>query len=194
MDRERQRKLRMALAGFSPTGPEQEQALAQMERLLAGASGDPFHRAHLEPGHFTASGFVLSEDGDSVLLVFHRKLQRWLQPGGHFEAADGDHLDAARREVAEEVGVRELDVVSPLHDLDVHTIPGNSREGAHLHFDLRVLFRCRQADFQASDEVAAARYFRLEDLARGDGPAGSDDIAGSDDSVARVARRLLVAR
>jgi 8-oxo-dGTP pyrophosphatase MutT (NUDIX family) len=189
MDRERQRKLRMALAGFSPTGLEQEQALAQMEQLLAGALGDPFHRAHLEPGHFTASGFVLSEDEGSLLLVFHRKLERWLQPGGHFEPVDGDHLEAARREVAEEVGVRELDVVSSLYDLDVHTIPGNAREGAHLHFDLRVLFRCRQANFQASDEVAAARHFPLEDLA-----AGSDAAIGSDESVARVARRLLVAR
>jgi len=184
MDRERQRRLRTALGAFSPTAAPQEQALAQMERLLAGAPGDPFHRAHLEPGHFTASGFVLSPDGDSLLLVFHRKLQRWLQPGGHFEPADGDHLDAARREVAEEVGVRDLDVLSSLHDLDVHTIPANSKEGEHLHFDLRALFRCRQADWQASDEVAAARYFRLEELAGGD----------FDDSVARVARRLLLAR
>jgi 8-oxo-dGTP pyrophosphatase MutT (NUDIX family) len=175
-------KLRAQLALFSPAGAEQEQALHQMEQLLTSPSGDPFHRAHLRPGHFTASGFVLSEDGASLLLIFHRKLERWLQPGGHFEPSDGDHIEAARREVAEEVGVQELDVIAPLYDLDVHTIPARPSEGEHLHFDLRVLFRCRQAELQVSDEVAAAQYFRLTELVR----------AGSDESVARVARRLLV--
>ena len=39
------------------------------------------------PGHFTGSALVLDAAGAHTLVLFHRKLQRWLQPGGH---ADGD--------------------------------------------------------------------------------------------------------
>lgn len=156
-----------------------------MQELLAGAAEQAFRRDHLAPGHFTASGFVVGPDGQSLLLIFHRKLQRWLQPGGHFELGDEDHLTAARREVAEEVGLSELEVLSPLYDLDVHAIPANAKEGEHLHFDLRVLFRSKSALVAASDEVLAARYFTLDELTTG----GSAQV-GSDESVIRIARRL----
>jgi 8-oxo-dGTP pyrophosphatase MutT (NUDIX family) len=180
------KSLRNYLAACSPLDAHQERALRQMEQLLLQSDGDPFHRSHLEPGHFTASGLVLDRATGSLLLIFHRKLQRWLQPGGHFELGDDDHVAAARRELAEEVLAYELDVLDPLYDLDVHTIPANAREGEHLHFDLRVLFLCRQAEVHATDEVESARYFPLRDLA-----AGSSPGADSDGSVARVARRLL---
>lgn len=51
---------------------------------------------------FTASGFVV--DDGRVLLVRHRKLGRWLQPGGHVEARETPD-EAAVREVREETGV-----------------------------------------------------------------------------------------
>jgi 8-oxo-dGTP pyrophosphatase MutT (NUDIX family) len=175
--------IRRALASFQPNDRGQDGALTQMERLLAEEQGDPFSRAQLQPGHFTASGLVLSEDEQSLLLIFHPKLERWLQPGGHFEAEDADHVAAARREVSEEVGIDELELVSPLYDLDVHSIPATAREGEHLHFDIRALFRCRASAIRPSNEVIDARYFRLLDLA-----AAGDS---TDDSVARVARRLL---
>lgn len=157
-----------------------------MQDLLATANESAFRRDHLSPGHFTASGFVLGPDGASLLLIFHKKLGRWLQPGGHFELGDVDHLAAARRELAEEVGLHDLELVSPLYDLDVHAIPANPKEGEHLHFDLRALFRSKTAAIQATDEVAAARYFSLEELAS----AAAREV-GSDESVVRVARRLL---
>lgn len=176
--------LERALAAFAPASEEQADARRRMDQLLASAAGQAFGRSHLLPGHFTASGFVLSPDGRSLLLIFHRKLQRWLQPGGHFEPTDVDHVAAARREVAEEVGLDTLELLSPLYDLDVHLIPANPKEGEHLHFDLRVLFRSPTPLVQASDEVLDARYFSLMELAEG-------TLAGSDDSVVRVARRLL---
>src|ERR1700755_2970053 len=46
----------------------------------------PFHRETRE-GHFTASAWLVSADGERALLMLHRKLGRWLQPGGH---ADGE--------------------------------------------------------------------------------------------------------
>lgn len=52
---------------------------------------------------FTASAFVVADD--RVLLVHHRKLGQWVQPGGHID--DRETPDqAARREVLEETGYR----------------------------------------------------------------------------------------
>jgi 8-oxo-dGTP pyrophosphatase MutT (NUDIX family) len=90
--------------------------------------------------HFTGSAVVT--DGRRVALVHHRKLGRWLQPGGHVEAADGDDLLAtALREAEEETGcpvAPHPTAPRPL-DIDVHPIPSRGTEPAHLHLDVRFL-------------------------------------------------------
>lgn len=93
------------------------------------------------PAHITASGVVLREN--SMLVVKHRKLNKWLQPGGHVEL--GEHpIQAALREVSEETGL--TSAVHHWHyqhpfpiDIDVHDIPENDEkhEPAHLHIDFR---------------------------------------------------------
>jgi 8-oxo-dGTP pyrophosphatase MutT (NUDIX family) len=97
------------------------------------------------PGHLTGSAWVVSPDRRRVLLVHHRKLDRWLQPGGH---ADGDE-DLGRvacREVREETGVGNLKMILPgIFDLDVHEIPARGAEPAHRHYDLRYLFEADPA-------------------------------------------------
>jgi len=114
-----------------------------MIELLSG-EGDPFGRSRFEPGHFTASAFIASPGLDSMLLIFHPRLGRWLQPGGHVEPGDEDLLMTARREVEEETGfgVDEL-AVEPagVFDLDIHPIPATESEPAHLHYDVRFRFR-----------------------------------------------------
>jgi ADP-ribose pyrophosphatase YjhB (NUDIX family) len=61
----------------------------------------------LPPGevlrHFTVAVFVVHEQ--RVLLHYHRKLGKWLPPGGHVEDNELPD-DAAVREVLEETGVR----------------------------------------------------------------------------------------
>ena len=52
-------------------------------------------------GHFTASAFILNPMGQPLALL-HKKLQRWLQPGGHLESQDQSPLQAALREAKEE--------------------------------------------------------------------------------------------
>src|SRR4051794_26954283 len=103
----RKQDLRTRLERHSPFDPQEA---AHLRRMLAlcDAPGDAFGRGQFEPGHFTASAFVLSPDSSSLLLILHGKLQRWLQPGGHVDAEDVDILAAARREVEEEVGLSGL--------------------------------------------------------------------------------------
>jgi 8-oxo-dGTP pyrophosphatase MutT (NUDIX family) len=96
-------------------------------------------RTNYEPGHITASAFIVDPTRTNVLLHYHRRLGRWLQMGGHLE--DGESPpEAALREATEESGLVDLIFVMPgVFDLDVHQIPCSRIEPAHLHFDLRYL-------------------------------------------------------
>ena len=67
--------------------------------------GDPFSRDQL-PAHFTASAVIVDPPGELVCMIHHKKLKRWLQPGGHFEPSDGgDAALAALREAREETSL-----------------------------------------------------------------------------------------
>ena len=170
-----------------------------MLSLLAEAAGqepvrDPSSRNHYEPGHFTASAFVISPDRAQMLLIRHRKLGLWLQPGGHFEDGDQSLLAAAEREAREETGLPRLRVESPLFDLDIHVIPGWADQPAHLHLDLRVLFQAESWETVIGDDVMDVRWFPLEKLAEKVGDGARPVLAGglsTDAGVAEVARRVL---
>jgi len=91
------------------------------------------------PGHLTGSAWIIDCTRRRVLLTHHRKLDRWLQLGGHADG-DPDLAAVARREAAEESGLRSVALVSPaIFDLDVHAIPARRDDPAHLHYDLRFL-------------------------------------------------------
>lgn len=102
---------------------------------LCDGSGNPLDRENL-PDHLTASAVVVAP-GRGALLLHHRKLRRWFQPGGHVDG-DGNLLAAACREAAEETGLAGLRPVLPALDLDVHDVP--YPDGSfHVHHDLRFL-------------------------------------------------------
>ena len=112
--------------------------VAQFETFLH-THANAFERSN-PTGHFTGSSWLVSADGLRVLLMHHRKLDRWLQPGGH---ADGD-TDLARvalREAQEETGVAGLRVESGILDIDRHRIPAREDEPEHWHYDVRYVVR-----------------------------------------------------
>ncbi len=176
--------LRSLLEDYPATSPREIDARGRMLELLKEVER-PFSRSTMLPGHFTASSFVLHPSSDRVLLIRHRSLGLWLQPGGHFERDDDDLAVAARREVLEETGIgtlRRLRTFSGLFDIDIHPIPANPRRGepAHQHFDLRLAFMACSDQITISPEVIDARWVLLGDVAS----------LGSDDSVLRCTRRL----
>jgi 8-oxo-dGTP pyrophosphatase MutT (NUDIX family) len=151
-----------------------EHDVAARIRSLVREHADCFART-CRPGHVTASAWVTTPARDRVLLVHHRKLDRWLQPGGH---ADGqsDVPAAALREAVEESGLADLRLadngaaMTPL-DLDVHIIPsrydaaGNLVEDAHEHHDVRFLIIADgELAPQVSDESHDVRWFTAEEL------------------------------
>jgi len=168
---------------MQPTDGLERSHLRRMLTLLSSPS-DPCAREHFTPGHFTASAFVLNPAQDSLLLIFHGKLARWLQPGGHVDPADMDVLAAARRELSEEVGLSDLPLVRPaIFDVDVHDIPARGRTPVHAHFDVRFLFQAHDEGCRAGSDAQDARWFRLDEI----------DAALSDPSVLRAVRKILTA-
>ncbi|WCO69115.1 NUDIX domain-containing protein [Iamia majanohamensis] len=130
-------------------------------RVLALCRGgaDPLARDTL-PDHLTASAVVVAPDR-GVLLLHHRKLGRWFQPGGHVDG-DGNLLAAAVREAVEETGLDDLAPVLPAVDLDVHDVayPDGS---FHVHHDLRFLLLAPSgAEAAHNEESTGARWVRAE--------------------------------
>jgi 8-oxo-dGTP pyrophosphatase MutT (NUDIX family) len=97
---------------------------------------DALHRSCRE-GHLTGSALVVDAAGERVVLLHHRKLQRWLQPGGHCDG-DANLAAVALREATEETGVEGLLVHPVAIDLDVHLVEPPD-DGPHLHLDARFL-------------------------------------------------------
>ncbi|MEO7032958.1 MAG: NUDIX hydrolase [Polyangiaceae bacterium] len=157
--------VREDLSNYRTADPAEAGYVTRMLELSRASSA--CERSHFTPGHFTASAFVLSPDKREVILIHHKKLGIWVQPGGHVEATDAGLLSAARREVAEEVGLGELDLLpseSSLFDVDIHTIPARKAEPAHEHFDVRFAFVARTRDFERTEEVADVRWVPLGDV------------------------------
>lgn len=99
-------------------------------------------------GHITTSAFIIDPSTNEILLLRHKALEKWLQPGGHCE---GDSLlGSALREAIEETGIATAQLLHlPVDtnpevpfDVDSHYIPANPRkeEDGHYHHDLRYLF------------------------------------------------------
>ncbi len=133
--------------------------------VLARERGDVLSRYHFDPGHFTASGFVVSDRGEGLLLVLHQRLGIWLQPGGHIEPEDEDLWAAVRREIAEETGLTDLTPIgNGVFDVDVHRIPAARGEPGHEHHDVRFLFG---ADGEATpgDGVSDVAWVQLGEVA-----------------------------
>lgn len=97
---------------------------------------DGLRKAH-GPAHVTSSAVVLDPSGTATLLVLHRKVGLWLQPGGHVDDGDDSLAAAALREAIEETGVPDLVVEKGPVALDRHSAPC----GVEHHLDVQFLVR-----------------------------------------------------
>jgi 8-oxo-dGTP pyrophosphatase MutT (NUDIX family) len=150
-----------------------------------------FDRA-CRPGHITGAAWILSPDRRRCLLTHHRKLDRWLQLGGHADGQWQVH-EVALREAREESGMTAFDFVPidgallPL-DLDVHDIParfdsaGRPIEDAHQHHDIRFLLVAHPGQaIRVSDESHDVAWFTPDEVFE----------LTTDDSVLRLLRKAL---
>lgn len=119
----------------------------------------------LQHGHITGSAWVVNSDGTQVLLTHHKKLNMWVQLGGH---ADGnpDIPNVALREAKEESGLDEIELISDeIFDIDIHPIPPRGNVPGHLHYDIRYAFRVTgNHTYVVSAESHDLRWIKIDEL------------------------------
>ncbi|WP_436318033.1 NUDIX hydrolase [Streptomyces albus] len=166
------------LAAWQDRGGDQEQERLRQDYLRhLSVHPDGMWKACTD-GHLTASALVVDPEGGRVLLTLHRKLEMWLQMGGHCEPEDTTLAEAALREATEESGITGLTLLpgGPLR-LDRHRTP------CAWHLDVQYAALAPAGAVEAiSDESLALRWFAF------------DEVAGvADTSVVRLARQAAAA-
>jgi 8-oxo-dGTP pyrophosphatase MutT (NUDIX family) len=145
---------------------------------------DCFERS-LKVGHLTGSAWVVNRAGSHVLLTHHRKLNRWLQPGGH---ADGnpDVQAVALKEAEEETGLTGLvPVGGGIFDLDIHPIPARGEEPLHDHYDVRFALQAGESEaYRVSEESLDLKWVALDAISN----------YAREESILRMARKWLLLR
>lgn len=148
--------------------PADETERADLERMRTFARDleQPFSRSQLGAS-FTGSALVVDPKTERICLIYHKKFDRWLQPGGHAEEKDeGDMARTALREAEEEIGIpMKLHSPSELLGIDIHTIPARGDEPEHLHLDMRFLVLAKEEDQLKANlnEVEKAKWFSWEE-------------------------------
>ena len=134
-------------------------------------------------GHITGSAWIVNNAGTHTLLTHHKKLDKWLQPGGHADG-ESDVLKVAKREAHEESGLTQLQLEDPqIFDVDVHQIPRRGSETQHLHYDIRFALRTFGSEkFVISDESHDLAWIEIAQLA---------DYS-SEESMLRMAQKWLL--
>ena len=155
---------RRILRSYRPGNPPQRSTRDQILDFIDTYPADAHRRSRLQ-GHLTASSLVVDADLDRVLLLHHRKLERWLQLGGHCDG-DANLVSVAWREATEESGMHGLTIVPEVIDVDIHEIPARPGEPAHLHLDTRFLVLAPAgAEPVANHESNALAWLNFEEVA-----------------------------
>ena len=155
---------------------ERDRIVAWIDRFPT----DAHLRTRLE-GHLTASAWIVDASGTRALLTHHRKLNRWLQLGGHCDG-DANLAHVSLREAIEESGIEGLTIDPTPIDVDVHAIPARANEPEHFHLDTRFLVMAPPgAQIVVSDESHALAWLTPDEIRE----------RGVDESVMRLSRAVF---
>lgn len=126
--------------------------------------------------HFTATVYIINDD--KVLLIYHRKLQRWLPTGGHMDPNETPG-DAAKREAREETGL-EIEFIKQenvwIEKWNAKSIerpylclleemPAYKDVPAHQHIDMVYVAKpIGGSELQNTNETDGMKWFTLEEV------------------------------
>jgi 8-oxo-dGTP pyrophosphatase MutT (NUDIX family) len=165
------------IKSYYPTFEEEKKFKEDMINFFEFTSNPMDNKS--KTGHFTASAFIIDDAYEYTFLLFHRKLERWLQPGGHIES-DENIFEAAIREAIEETGISDLKFVSKdIFDIDVHMIPLRDDSPIHNHYDVRFLFSTSGKNTKINQESIKGKWTLIDEL-----------INTKDNSISRMAKKV----
>lgn len=145
-----------------------EAAFVTQARAFVEANANCFDR-ELLTGHVTGSAWVVNPARSHALMLHHRKLDQWFQPGGHADG-DADIVRVALKETSEETGLdaSHVRLVSPeVFDVDIHTVPEGPHMGRVYHFDIRFLVEVDDdAPIEGNDESHDILWVPLHQVSR----------------------------
>lgn len=119
--------------------------------------------------HFCVSVYIYNPQNQKFLLIKHKKMGKWVQPGGHIELNENPE-EAAIREVFEETGLkveligkripREEDFILPL------AIQKNIVKDNHIHIDFVYVAKIISNNEikQNIEETDGIDWFSLEEI------------------------------
>ena len=129
---------------------------------------DVFFR-ELHPAHVTGSAWVVSPGRSQVLMMHHKKLDQWFQPGGHADG-ESDIIGVALKETSEETGIDPAHIKlvdNRIFDVDIHTIPSRGSDPEHQHIDIRFLVEIdNELPVPGNDESHEVLWIDLQNVSR----------------------------
>ncbi len=151
------------LTRYKPIDENDAKGLKLLRRFME-TSSQPFGK--INPlGHVTASAWIINHDATKVLMTYHRKLEKWLQLGGHTEENESIQ-EGALREAKEESGNAAIKLLyDSIYDIDVHLIPARGTAPVHYHYDVRFLCLADEAaPITISDESIDLKWIAISDI------------------------------
>ena len=151
------------LQDYQERYPEESSVAERLQNFVR-EHPDCFERS-LSAGHITGSAWLVNRGGTHTLLTHHKKLNKWLQPGGHVDG-NPNILESALREAQEESGIEGiLPVFEEIFDIDIHAIPQHGSETEHYHYDVRFAVHTTDSEvYQVSDESHDLAWVEIQDV------------------------------
>jgi 8-oxo-dGTP pyrophosphatase MutT (NUDIX family) len=151
------------LSAYAAVYPEEAETVTRFTAFVR-EQPECFERS-LAQGHITGSAWIVDAVGEKVLLTHHRKLDCWLQLGGHADG-DADVQAVALKEAQEESGIQNFQRLGQgIFDLDIHPIPARGEVPEHLHYDVRYVLQVTGAtDYVVSEESHDLRWVPLDEV------------------------------
>ena len=164
------RKIQKEILQYKRKFPDEAEKADKFLRLIAGHE-EYWHRKCF-PGHVTAGAWVMDPKRERTMLVHHKGMNKWFQPGGHCDE-DESAKGTALREVYEETGLRGTILWRFPLDLAIHSIPPLPDEPSHEHYDMNYPMVANGTKYRKSKESHRIAWVHLDDAPsyiRGDEP------------------------
>lgn len=145
--------------------PNEKERQKRLQNFLRQSLQEELTDWNSAKGHVTVGAFVYCKNEDKFLVLYHKDLKMFLYPGGHVDIQDKTLFETAKRELKEETGLDNLELLEMCSsgipfDIDTHLIPKNERVHMpeHYHFDFRYMFLTKTIEKVTLDKNESSEY------------------------------------